>query len=92
MSIPMGVQLLGGTIIPLTEVLILFGIEFSDDFDPNNSVKNNRQPIWMKSLSISANYKYMHSMMTTYPISFALKGSNHQAVCGICRTDEISQP
>lgn len=61
-------------------VLVLIGIEFSDDFDPNNSIKSNRQSVWMKSLTISPLTDKMHSMITTYPISFGLKNSNHQIV------------
>ena len=54
-------------------VLVLIGIEFSHDFDPNNSIKSNRQSVWMKSLTISPIADKMHSMITTYPISFGLK-------------------
>ena len=61
-------------------VLILLGIEFSDDFDPNNSVKNNRQKVWMKSLSISPPSNNLHGMTTTFPVSFGIKDNCHQIV------------
>lgn len=61
-------------------VLILLGIEFSDDFDPNNSVKKNRQCVWMKSMTISPPYLNLHGMTTTFPISFGVNDNFHQIV------------
>ena len=61
-------------------LLILFGFEFSDDFDPNSSTKSNRQSIWMKSLSISPQLDDLHSMSNTFPVSFGQKGVDHEIV------------
>ena len=38
---------------PHGNVLPLWIIEWSDDFDPNDSVKNNRGSIWLKTVTIS---------------------------------------
>ena len=61
-------------------ILVLLGIEFSDDFDPNNSIKSNRQSIWMKCLTISPLCKNIHSMYNTFPISFGLKDKSHEII------------
>lgn len=61
------------------KVLVLIGIEFSDDFDPYTT-KTNRQSVWVKILRISPSRDRMHIMITTYPLSFGLKGQNHQIV------------
>ena len=61
-------------------VLVLLGIEFSDDFDPNNSIKANRQSVWMKCLTISPPSHNLHGMTTTFPISFSQKDICHEVV------------
>ena len=61
-------------------LVILFRFEFSDDFDPNSSIKSNRQSIWMKSLSISPPLNDLHRMTNTIPVSLGLKGEDHEIV------------
>ena len=61
-------------------ILVLLGIEFSDDFDPNNSIKANRQSVWMKCVTVSPLSTDMHNMETTFPISFGPKGVSHEIV------------
>ena len=65
---------------PRENVLILLGIEFYDDFDPNNSIKCNRQSIWMKCMSISPPKNNLHGMTTTFPMSFGPKDRCHEVV------------
>ena len=62
------------------EIILLLGFEFSDDFDPNSSIKSNRQSVWMKSLTVSPIMTNMHSMCTTFPVAFGLKDKDHSVV------------
>ena len=69
---------------PSERVLILIGIEFSDDFDPNKSIKYNRLSAWMKCMSISPPTNNLHGMTTTFPISFGFRESSHEVVGTVC--------
>lgn len=63
------------------QIVIIFFKIWSDDFDPNNSVKSNRQSVWVKTLiSIFARLIDGTKVTYTYPISTAPKGVCHDEV------------
>jgi hypothetical protein len=61
-------------------VLVLFLKFWSDDFDPNTSVKSNRQSVWVKTVSIFARLKNGNKVTYTYPIATSPKGDNHDEI------------
>ena len=63
-----------------TPMLVLFITIWSDDFDPNKSIKSNRQSVWIKTITIFTMSKSGEKKKITYPVSLALKGSNHGSV------------
>lgn len=62
------------------QILPLFITIWSDDFDPNKSIKNNRQSVWIKTISIFTMNKFGVKTKITYPVSLAMKGCNHDSV------------
>ena len=63
-----------------TPMLVLFITVWSDDFDPNKSIKNNRQSVWIKTITIFTMSKFGEKKKITYPVCLAFKGSNHDSV------------
>lgn len=61
-------------------VIVLFLKLWSDDFDPNNSIKSNRQSVWIKTLTICAMTETGHKVSYTYPISSSAKNADHEEV------------
>jgi hypothetical protein len=61
-------------------IIVLFLKLWSDDFDPNTSVKSNRQSVWVKTVSIFARLKNGNKVTYTYPIATSPKGDNHDEV------------
>jgi hypothetical protein len=54
--------------------------EWSDDADPNSSIKSNRGSFWFKSVTISPTKRMIHSMSHTYPLAMGHKNANHDLV------------
>lgn len=71
---------------PLVPIFINF---WSDDFDPNKSIKANRQSIWIKTATIFTMSEKGEKIKVTYPVSMALKKANHQCVEQKFREDII---
>ena len=71
---------------PLIPIFINF---WSDDFDPNKSIKANRQSIWIKTATIFTMSEKGEKIKVTYPVSMALKKANHQCVEQKFREDII---
>jgi hypothetical protein len=65
---------------PEVKRLILFLIEWSDDFDPAKSIKDNRGSAWMKSITISPLHSSSEEFSNTYPIAIGRKADSHDAV------------
>jgi hypothetical protein len=63
--------------IPIITLFIKF---WSDDFDPNKSIKANRQSVWIKTCTIFAMDNFGKKIQETYPISLSFKGSNHEII------------
>jgi hypothetical protein len=53
---------------------------WSDDFDPNKSIKANRQSIWVKTATIFSMSNVGTKISVTYPVALALKKENHKCV------------
>ena len=63
-----------------SNVLLLFLKIWSDDFDPNSSIKSNRQSVWVKTVTIFALSTDGKNISRTYPVATSPKGSDHEAV------------
>jgi hypothetical protein len=62
------------TIVPIFITL------WSDDFDPNRSIKANRQSVWIKTCTLFFRSKDGKYIERTYPVSMSKKGQNHETV------------
>ena len=67
----------------------LFLKMWSDDFDPNRSVKANRQSIWMKTITIFAFTTDGRIIEHTYPIGLSKKVYDHNEM-DVCILKEIN--
>ena len=65
---------------PQMPIIPLFITFWSDDFDPNKSIKNNRQSIWIKTITIFTIDMEGNKRSSTYPLTLAMKGKNHEIV------------
>ena len=63
--------------LPTIPLFITF---WSDDFDPNKSVKNNRQSVWIKTVTIFTMGKNGEKIQGTYVLSLSLKKLDHNVV------------
>jgi hypothetical protein len=61
-------------------VVPLFFIFWSDDFDPSKSVKQNRNSVWIKTVTIFCCTQDGQRISSTYPISASRKGLDHEVV------------
>ena len=62
------------------DVIVLFLKLWSDDFDPNSSIKSNRQSVWVKTVTIFAMTRDGSKVTATYPVATAKKGVDHTEV------------
>ena len=62
------------------DVVIILAIQWSDDFDPNSSIKCNRGSVWIKTVSFLTEDNDIKDITNTYVISIGDKGSNHDAI------------
>lgn len=63
----------------LTVVPIFISL-WSDDFDPNRSIKANRQSVWIKTCTVFFMDDKGERIESTYPIALSTKGSNHEVI------------
>ena len=61
-------------------IITLFITIWSDDFDPNKSVKNNRQSVWIKTATIFSMDESGNKIQGTYVLSLAKKATDHDIV------------
>ena len=61
-------------------IIPLFLTLWSDDFDPNKSIKSNRQSVWIKTITIFTIDMNGKKRSSTYPLTLAMKGSQHEVV------------
>ena len=62
------------------DVIVLFLKFWSDDFDPNNSIKSNRQSVWIQTVTIFAMTKDGMHLSYTYPIATSANGVDRDEV------------
>ncbi|MFO0446392.1 MAG: hypothetical protein ACK51L_01875 [bacterium] len=62
------------------KVLPLYLIEWSNGFEPSNSIKSNRGSCWIKTVTISPPSSKIHSGLYTYPIALGLDKQSHESV------------
>ena len=62
------------------EILVILGLLWSDDFDPNTSIKSNRGSVWIKTLTFVAENTRTNDERDAYPISMGLKSNNHERI------------
>ena len=63
-----------------TPVIALWGVEWSDDFEPNSQAKQNRGSAWVKTVTIATPHARIHSTDNTYVIAIGRKGTSHEEV------------
>jgi len=66
--------------VPKEDILVVLGMQWSDDFEPNGSSKSNRGSVWMKTLTFVSDTKTKNDIINTYPLSIGLKGASHDCV------------
>ena len=57
----------------LENVLIMTGVQWSDDFEPNSLSKSLRGGVWIKIITFLSNNSESNSIRDTYPISIGSK-------------------
>ena len=62
------------------DIIIILGILWSDDFDPNSSLKSNRGSAWVKTLTLISDDKKCNDETNTYTISLGHKGYDHDKI------------
>jgi hypothetical protein len=70
--------------------VVLFLKLWGDDFDPNSSIKSNRQSVWVKTLTIFTMTTDDNKVSYTYPIAASKKSNDHEEIECILN-DEIQQ-
>jgi len=63
---------------PEKQRLILYIIEWSDDFDPAKCIKDNRGSAWIKTVTISAGNRKNQEFRNTYAIAIGHKNDSHE--------------
>jgi hypothetical protein len=63
--------------VPL-KCLLLF--TWSDDFEPNNSIKANRQSVWLKTFTVVTTFENSAPKLFTAPVGVGPKGVDHSVV------------
>ena len=71
---------LDGLVDPHIPRLILYIIEWSDDFDPAKCIKDNRGSAWVKSVTISPLHINCEEFKNTYPIAIGYTKDSHEDV------------
>ena len=59
--------------IPSDNFIIMAGVTWSGDFEPNNMSKANRGFVWIKTLTFFSKNYFSNSLENTYPISISFK-------------------
>lgn len=61
-------------------IIPLFLCLWSDDFEPNKSIKSNRQSVWIKTCTIKGLSCQYDLISDTYPVAISEKGVDHEEV------------
>jgi hypothetical protein len=66
---------------PLPKVdICLYLSEWSDDFEPNDSIKGSQGSVWIKTLTVSPSPETRHQAQHTYPLALGRKNADHEPV------------
>ena len=69
-------------------VITVWMNEWSDDFDPYDSIKSNRFSVWLKTITIAPPHGIKHLRhLYTYPVAIGLKNTSHEEVEKAFATD-----
>ena len=63
-----------------SDLIVLMGVQWSDDFEPNGSSKSNRGSVWLKTLTFVSDSYCNNELSDTYPVSIGLKSDNHDVI------------
>ena len=66
--------------VPKDNLLALMGIIWSDDFDPNLSIKANRGAVWIGTVTFISELFADNTLEDTYNISIGLKNQYHDVI------------
>ena len=66
--------------VPKEDLLVLMGLSWSDDFDPNSSIKSNRGGVWIRTVTFITQTFKENRLDDTYAISIGLKEQSHDIV------------
>ena len=64
----------------LENILIMTGVQWSDDFEPNSLSKSLRGGVWIKTITFLSNNSESNSIRDTYPISIGAKHICHDVI------------
>ena len=64
----------------LKNILIMTGVQWSDDFEPNSLSKSLRGGVWIKTITFLSNNSESNSIRDTYPISIGAKHICHDVI------------
>ena len=62
------------------DILVVLGVQWSDDFEPNGSSKSNRGSVWIKTVTFISSSESKNKLSDTYPISIGLKATDHNNI------------
>ena len=62
------------------DLVVITGITWSDDFDPNSSIKANRGAVWIRTVTFITQTFNENKFDDTYTISIGLKQQSHDVV------------
>ena len=66
--------------IPSDNFIIMTGVTWSGDFEPNSMSKANHGSVWIKTLTFFSKTYLSNSLEGAYPISISLKNNNYDDI------------
>ena len=77
--------------VPSDNLMVLMGLSWSDDFDPNSSIKANRGAVWIRTVTFVTRSFKENRLDDTYAISIGLKEQSHDKVESqfVCELEEL---
>ena len=64
----------------LENILIMIGVQWIDEFEPDSLSKSLRCGVWIKTITFLSNNSKSNSIRDTYPISISYKDISHDGV------------
>ena len=66
--------------VPKENIMVLMGLTWSADFDPNSSIKKNRGRVWIRTGTFVSESFCENKLVGTGIISIVLKDQNHDEI------------